>query len=210
MKNISNFKYLILSLSIIVFATSCQPPKKKLPIMGRKEINGKDTTYHTVPDFELVSHRAEAISKLSFQDKIYIVDDFFTSCPTICPVVKKNEMAIAEAFLGDDRVQILSISIDHRRDSVPRLAEYARQIELPSDNWHLTTGDKDHVYDILNGFFLIGLESEEAPGGFDHSGALILVDTKHRIRAVADGTDEDSVESFIHDIRTLLEEIDHE
>ena len=72
--------------------------------------------------------------------------------------------------------------------------------------WHLTTGDKDHIFGILNDFFLIALENEEAEGGYDHSGALILVDEQHRIRAVCDGTDPESVDAFIPKIDLLLNE----
>ncbi len=181
----------------------------RLPIMGRHDIQNGDTTYHTVPDFNLVDQKGRTVNKETFQGKIFLVDDFFTSCPTICPKVKQQELRIYDRFRADSVLHFLSISIDHRRDSVPVLLDYADKLGIDHTRWHLSTGDKDHIYDIVEGFFLIAMEAEDAPGGFDHSGALILVDDQFRIRAVcSDGTDRETVDAFMPKIQKLIDEVE--
>ncbi len=201
-------QFLFFSLILI---GSCAPPQESgpLPFMGRHEYVGTDTILYTVPDFDLVDQEGRSVNKSSLQSHIYVVDDFFTSCPTICPKVKQQELRLAEQFSDEDRLKFLSISIDYIRDSVPRLKDYAEKLEIDSDQWHLCTGDQDHIYDIVEGFFLIAIDSTDAPGGFDHSGALILVDSDHHIRAVGDGTDPESVDQFKLKIDRLLKEMDN-
>jgi protein SCO1/2 len=199
--------YLILLLGLS--ACHSNSTNQKLPILGRHQINGEDTIYHKVPDFVLVDQDGDTITRKFLEGKIYIVDDFFTSCPTICPKVKRQELRLFEKFKHRDVFHMLSISIDHRRDSVPRLKNYSDKLGINGDRWHLTTGNKDHIYEIINEFFLIAIETEDAPGGYDHSGALILVDDQSRIRAVcSDGTNAEEVDKFMLKIEQLLDEIE--
>lgn len=200
----------LLLMALIAFS-GCGEQKKyeRLPILGRHDIQNGDTTYHTVPDFNLVDQKGRKVDKQSMEGKIFLVDDFFTSCPTICPKVKQQELRIYDRFREDSILHFLSISIDHRRDSVPVLLDYANKLGIDHDRWHLSTGDKNHIYDIVEGFFLIALEAEDAPGGFDHSGALILVDDQFRIRAVcSDGTDKETVDAFMPKIQQLINEVE--
>jgi protein SCO1/2 len=195
----------------LLTVVGCESNKSndRLPILGRHDITNGDTTFHTVPDFELVDQRGRRINKETLRGKIFLVDDFFTSCPTICPKVKQQELRIFNRFKADSILHFLSISIDHRRDSVPVLLDYANKLGIDHNRWHLTTGEKDHIYDIVEGFFLIALEAEDAPGGFDHSGALILVDDQFRIRAVcSDGTDPETVDAFMPKIQQLINEVE--
>lgn len=206
-----NKSWIGLLLTALIAFSGCGEQKKdqRLPILGRHDIQNGDTTFHTVPDFNLVDQKGRKVSKQSMEGKIFLVDDFFTSCPTICPKVKQQELRIYDRFREDSILHFLSISIDHRRDSVPVLLDYANKLGIENDRWHLTTGDKNHIYDIVEGFFLIALEAEDAPGGFDHSGALILVDDQFRIRAVcSDGTDKETVDAFMPKIQQLIDEVE--
>jgi len=208
---IHNKSWIGLFFTALIAFSGCGEQKKdqRLPILGRHDIQNGDTTYHTVPDFNLVDQKGRKVSKQSMKGKIFLVDDFFTSCPTICPKVKQQELRIYDRFREDSILHFLSISIDHRRDSVPVLLDYANKLGIDNDRWHLSTGDKDHIYDIVEGFFLIALEAEDAPGGFDHSGALILVDDQFRIRAVcSDGTDKETVDAFMPKIQLLIDEVE--
>ncbi len=159
---------------------------------------------HTIPDFSFVNQDSQVITPATFVGKVYVVDFFFTSCPTICPKVKRQMLRLYDRYAEDDRISLLSHSIDVRRDTVGRLKDYAEGMGVKAPKWHLVTGDRDAIYDIADDYFSVAVEDASAPGGFDHSGRLILVDTRRRVRAFCDGTDPKSVDQFMKDIDLLL------
>jgi len=177
-----------------------------LPILGNKEVIDGKTIHHSIPDFQFIDQDSSIITNATFKDKVYIVDFFFTSCPTICPKVKQQMLRIYEQYKTEDRLQLISHSIDTRNDSIPRLKNYAAKLEVNSDKWHFVTGEKDHLYSMANEYFIIAKEDPEAPGGYDHSGTIILVDENRHVRAFANGTEEAAVSQFMLDIEKLLNE----
>lgn len=202
-----------LSLLFFLVFTKCEETKKPvqasigpLPILGEKEEVDGVMKYHTVADFNFVNQYGDTITEKTFSDKAYIVDYFFTSCPTICPKVKEQELLIYDTFKDNNKVGLLSVSIDPKYDNVERLKWYADRLEIEKGNWHLATGDKDFIYDIADDFFHIAIEDGDAPGGFDHDGRLVLVDKYRHIRSFCNGLDEEDVKRFIGDIKKLLSE----
>lgn len=188
----------------LILSQSCQYAPEKLPILGEKDIVNGDTVYHTVPDFSFINQDSQVVTNATFAGQAYVVDFFFTSCPTICPKVKRQMLRLYERYREDDRLALLSHSIDVRRDTVGRLKTYAENMDIKSSKWHLVSGDKDAIYEIADDYFSVAVEDPTAPGGFDHSGRLILVDAKRRVRAFCDGTDPESVDQFMKDIDLLL------
>jgi protein SCO1/2 len=77
-----------------------------------------------------------------------------------------------------------------------------------TEKWKFVTGEKAAIFGIAKDYFSIAVENKEAPGGFDHSGRLILVDTQKHIRSFCDGTDPTSVDGFMEDIKSLLAEME--
>lgn len=187
---------------------ACVEEDKPLPIYGEVSIVDNDTIYHRIRDFEFMDQDSQIITNKTFEDKIYIADFFFTTCPTICPKVKQQLIRVRDEFANEDLLKFLSHSIDTRRDSVPTLKKYAEKLNISSDTWHLVTGDKKEIYDIAKDYFSIAKEDANAPGGYDHSGYIILVDKDRHIRAYCDGTDPEKVDLFMQDIRKLLTEYD--
>lgn len=203
MKNL--FFFLLLTGGLAACFQS--PQKKTLPILGERDISpAGDTVYPKVPDFAFVDQDSQVITNASFQDKIYVVDFFFIHCPTICPKVKKNGLRIYEKYKTDDRIVILSHSIDTKNDTVAALRKHAQKLGIDSKRWHLVTGSKDAIYGIADNYFSVAREDPDAPGGFDHSGRLILVDKNRHVRAFCDGTDAEDVDRFMKDIDLLLAE----
>jgi protein SCO1/2 len=100
------------------------------------------------------------------------------------------------------------MSIDYRKDSVPVLKKYSEKLGIQSDDWHLVQLKKEQINAVANQFFNVAFEDDSAPGGFDHSGRLILIDGQGHIRSYADGTDPDSVDKLAGDIRRLFHEMD--
>ncbi|MEM1324505.1 MAG: SCO family protein [Bacteroidota bacterium] len=182
----------------------------KLDILGEKEIIDGEEIVHTIPDFTFMNQDSMMVSNEDFDDKIYLVDFFFTSCPTICPKMTKQLQRVYEEFEGHPHVAILSHSIDTRRDSVPRLRTYAENIGvMNADQWHFVTGDKDAIFEIADDYFSVAIEDGDAAGGFDHSGRFILVDPDGRVRAFADGTNPEEVDRMMLDMKKLLAEYDY-
>lgn len=204
--------FLLLGLAIL----ACNPQSdttstaasdsKKLPILGERDIVDGDTVFHKVPDFTFMNQDSALISNQTFTDDAYVVDFFFTSCPTICPKVKKQMLRIYDHFEQTPDLKLLSHSIDTRHDSVSVLKDFAEKLEVSSDRWHFVTGDEFKIYDIADDYFIAAQKDKTAPGGFDHSGRIILVDKNRHVRAFADGTDPESVDKFIKEIELLLNE----
>ncbi|UXP30881.1 SCO family protein [Reichenbachiella agarivorans] len=193
---------------------SCEEPKK-LPVLGNpeiisSEIDGKiafDTVPHQVADFNLLNQDSVWINNDSMAHSIYVADFFFTSCPTICPVMKKQLLRVYDQYIDDPKVKILSHTIDPVYDNVSVLSEYSKSLGVSSDKWMFLTGDQEVIYQLGEKSYMVTAGSDsDAPGGFIHSGAFLLVDRNRRIRGVYDGTMKEQVDLLIKDINTLLNE----
>lgn len=200
-------KYLLVTL-LAALAFSCALPEgpKNLPMLGFHDVDPAtgDTIYHTIPDFSFLSQDSVVINNATFAGKAYVADFFFTSCPTICPKVKKQMMRLYDKYRNDDRLMLLSHTIDPKRDTVGKLHDFAGRMGVTSDKWLFVTGDKDKIYEIADDYMSIAKENPEAPGGFDHSGWLLLIDKDRHIRAYCNGTEEAAVTKFMEDIDWLL------
>nr|WP_229376678.1 SCO family protein [Fibrella aquatilis] len=187
----------------------------KLPILGQREavtkqVDGKivtDSVYHTIPDFAFVSQYGDTVTAKTLAGKVYVADFFFTSCPTICPKMKTQLKRVYEKFGKDNRVMLLSHTIDPSHDTVPVLKAFADQLGVTGRNWLFVTGDRDKIYDIgQNSYMVTAAQDASAPGGVVHSGAFILVDTNRHIRGIYDGTQPDAVDKLMVDLTKLLGE----
>ena len=191
---------------------ACQnQAQRKLPILGRqsyKEVNGKtDTLYHTIPPFEFVDQDSTLVTPSTFNGKVYVADFFFGTCPTICPVMKQQMLRVYEKFRENPQFAILSHTIDPDHDTVAYLKDYATRLGIADNSvWHFVTGDRDKIYQMgsAEGYMVPVGKDQNAPGGFIHSGAFILVDKEKRIRGFYDGTKTIEVDALINDIPKLF------
>lgn len=208
--NKMNQKIFFLSLiSIILLGLgSCQKQEETpLPILGIPKISDDgDTIHHTIPEFNFIDQDSNLVTKESFNNKIYVADFFFTSCPSICPTMTRQMKRIYENFENEDRLMFISHSIDTRYDTVPVLKAYADKLNIDDRKWRFVTGEKSEIMGIANDYFNVAYEDPDAPGGYDHSGKFILVDTEGHIRSFCQGTDPEEVTEFIKDIQKLLKE----
>ena len=205
---------ILFALISAVSFIACASDNTPLPILGEKDIsekkiNGqlvKDTTYYTVPDFNVTNQFVKEITSATFEDKIYVSDFFFTSCPTICPTVKVQMRRIYDKYQADDRLLMVSHTLDPKRDNVEKLLDYSKKLQLEDDKWHFVTGAKEALYDMAQAYFVAAAEDANEPGGITHSGKIVLTDKQKRIRAFADGTDAKQVTQLLKDIDKLLDE----
>jgi len=196
--------FILLGL-VLTSLLSCQP-ESPLPILGEKDIVNGDTIYHVIPDFAFVNQDSQPVTNETFSGKAYVVDFFFISCPTICPKTTKQMLRIHDRFKDDDRLLLLAHTVDPKRDSVGALKNYAHNLGVEASKWHFVTGEKDSLYAIADDYFSVAIENPDAPGGFDHSGRLILIDKNKHVRSFCDGTDPKDVDRFMEDIEKLLNE----
>lgn len=161
---------------------------------------------HQIPAFSLVNQSGEKITEQHLNDKVTVVDFFFTSCPGICPKMTSNMMLVQEAFMDTDDVMILSHSVTPEYDSIPVLKEYADLKGIQNEKWHLLTGERSVIYDLgRNQYFIeedLGLEKD--PEDFIHTENFVLIDQNRRIRGIYNGLNKTSVRQLIADAKTLL------
>jgi protein SCO1/2 len=170
-----------------------------------------------VPAFELTDQNDKKISDKDYLGKVYVVEFFFSTCPTICPKMNQSMLQLQEAFYGNPNFGLASITIDPEHDTAAVLKEHADLLGVKHYNWHFLTGDKEYIYNLANkGFNLYAGENNKAAGGFEHSGLFALVDKEGKIRCrkdaqgnpilYYDGLEASGVEAIKEDIKKLLEE----
>ena len=187
-------------------------PKKRLPVYQPNMVNAElvDSTlqhvkkYHRIADFSLLNQNGDTITQENYRNKIYVADFFFTTCPTICPIMTANLVEVQAALANDSEVLLLSHSVTPEIDSVAQLKKYAIGKGVNDAKWNLVTGDKKQIYELARKSYLAVQEDGDG-GPFDmiHTENFILVDKKRRIRGFYDGTKEEEMDRLLSDIEIL-------
>ncbi len=202
----------LLSSVIIVLMYQALKPEKRLPIYQPSMVNPElvDSTlvyvkkYHTIADFELVNQNGDTITQETYTGKIYIADFFFTTCPTICPVMTANMADIQEVIREDDEIMLLSHSVTPEIDSVEQLKNYALKKGVIDSKWNFVTGSKKQIYELARKSYLAVLtDGDGGPYDMIHTENFILVDKERRIRGFYDGTNPDEIAQLLEDLKVL-------
>ena len=211
----------IIVFLVLVMAVACQPKKdsgsrvSKLPYykeasftpnwnLSEQELE----TFHKIPNFNLIDQTGSKISNTTFEDKIYVANFFFTTCPGICPKMTSNLSIVQEVFLNEEDVLIISHSVTPSIDSVSVLKHYAEINQIKNNKWFLATGSRKQVYDLGRKAYFVeedmGLEQEE--DDFLHTENFVLIDKNKHIRGIYNGLNKTAVNQLIADIKTLKNE----
>jgi protein SCO1/2 len=169
------------------------------------------------PKFELLNQDNLKINNNTYKNKVYVLEFFFTTCPSICPKMNMSMLELQKTFFGNPNFGIVSITIDPEHDTAAVLKEHAKLLGATSSNWNFLTGDKIAIYDLANkGFNEYVGENNKVNGGFEHSGLFALIDKKGYIRCrndeygnpilYYDGLDKKGVRDIQQDIAILLKE----
>lgn len=204
-----NYSYVGISFIILLFGIWAVPK-----IVARYQTVDM-ATIGKVPDFSFTNQHGETITNDSYKGKVYVAEFFFTTCPSICPVMNRNMVTIQNEFYGNPNLGIASFSIDPAYDTVAILKEYAQSYEITNPNWHLLTGDKTQIFELANkGFNLYVGDAPEVEGGFEHSGFFALIDQNGNIRSryddnrnpliYYDGLDDKGIQMLKEDIKLLM------
>lgn len=193
--------------AVYFYNTSRHKPIRYLPYFGKsKPLNG-DTVYHTVPDFDFLSQDAKHVTRNEVKGKIFVADYFFTTCGTICPVMKKQMHRVYNHYIGDDEIVFLSHTVNPENDTVEVLKEFAGRFNARPDKWYFLTGDKKKLYEMARQGYL--LDDGSGDGGhedFIHTQNFALVDKEFHIRGYYDGTDSVDINRLIREIDLLKQE----
>ncbi len=150
------------------------------------EINGKPKK---VPSFSFTNQNGQTITNKDYEGKVYIVEFFFTTCPTICPRMSSNLVQIQNAFADFEDFGVASFTINPEFDTPEVLKDYAESYGMSNPNWHLMTGEEETIYKLANeGFNLYTAKDEEVEAGFEHSGNFALIDKNGFIRSRTDSS----------------------
>ena len=202
---------------IIVVLTGCfytHATKNELPYytssdftphwLSKKEAD----TIHCIPDFSFLNQQGKTITQKTFDNKITVVDFFFTSCPGICKKLTKNLSTVQTAFKDDNNVLLLSHSVTPEHDSVPVLNKYAAANHIIAGKWHLVTGDKAAIYTIARNAYFADedLGTQQDSTTFLHTENVLLIDKQHHIRGVYKGTLPSEIDNLVADIKKLEKE----
>lgn len=152
----------VLSAIIVFLFYDALQPEQNLTIYQPSMVNPElvDSTlqykrkYHTIADFSLVNQNGETITQKDYENKIYVADFFFTTCPTICPIMTKNMADIQRRIKNKNDVMLLSHSVTPQIDSVAQLKKYAIEKGVDDSKWNLVTGDKKQIYELARKSYL--------------------------------------------------------
>ncbi len=183
-------------------------PTRYLAYFGPKNaLKINDTTYHTIPEFEFTNQFNQPFKATDVKGKIYVVEYFFTTCKSICPIMNNNLEKVYKKFKTDADFLIVSHTVDPEVDSVSVLADYAKAHGVTDTKWIFLTGEKPKLYELARKGYL--LNAEEGNGGEDdfiHTQNFALIDKERHIRGFYDGTDSLEINRLIQEINLLKDE----
>jgi protein SCO1/2 len=164
--------------------------------------------FHKIADFSLINQDGIIITNQTFNNKIYITDFFFTTCPGICPKMTASMMDLQKEYMNDDEVMLLSHSVTPEIDSVSILKEYALKNEIVSNKWHLVTGNRKEIYDLGRKSYFVeeDLGKEKTEDDFLHTENFVLIDKNKYIRGIYNSLNSNDINQLIADIKTLKNE----
>ncbi len=171
----------------------------------------------SAPAFQLTDQNGAKISDKDYVGKVYVLEFFFSTCPSICPKMNKNMLQIQDEFLKNNKFAIASITINPENDTPEVLKEHSKKLGVKMANWHFLTGDKNYIFNLANkGFNLYVGENKKTIGNFEHSGLFALIDKNGNIRCrkdsqgnpiiYYDGLEQKGIDAIKEDIKTLLKE----
>jgi len=227
---LKNKSYIWISLVILIFGIYAIP--KIIDKIENNEIvkgdrldkvsnssntEGKLIKIGPAPKFALVNQDNLKISNETYKGKVYVLEFFFSTCPSICPKMNQSMLQIEKTFFGNPNFGIVSITIDPEHDTAAVLKAHRELLGVKSSNWNFLTGDKTYIFDLSNkGFNLYAGQNNKAKGGFEHSGLFALIDKNGDIRCrkddygnpilYYDGLDKKGVRDIQQDIAILLKE----
>lgn len=206
----TNKSYIWISFIVLIFGIWA------VPKIIKKFEKADLVTIGPAPEFSLINQDEKQITNADYAGKVYVLEFFFASCPTICPIMNQNMLKLQDTFYGNLKFGIASITIDPANDTPAALKKHMDELGVKLPFWNMLTGDTSYIFDLSKKFNLYAGINAESPGGFEHSGLFALIDKDGNIRCrkdafgnpilYYDGTDDEGVKMIEEDIKLLLAE----
>lgn len=218
------YSYIVVAFAVLVFGILFVPKIvdgfKNDTIVQNDRLNKSAEkellTIGKAPEFSFTNQDNETITNDFYDGKVYLVEFFFTSCPTICPIMNENMVKLQNAFKFENNFGIASFTIDPTNDTPEELKSHAKSLGVVNPNWQFLTNTQEEIFALVKEFNLYAAQNDDVPGGFEHSGYFALIDKKGNIRCrkdnsgnpilYYDGTEQEGVEMLKEDIKILLTE----
>lgn len=218
------YSYIVVAFAVLVFGILFVPKIvdgfKNDTIVQNDRLNKSAEkellTIGKAPEFSFTNQDNETITNNFYDGKVYLVEFFFTSCPTICPIMNENMVKLQNAFKFENNFGIASFTIDPTNDTPEELKSHAKSLGVVNPNWQFLTNTQEEIFALVKEFNLYAAQNDDVPGGFEHSGYFALIDKKGNIRCrkdnsgnpilYYDGTEQEGVEMLKEDIKILLAE----
>ena len=205
--------------AVLIAYFSTKDRKKPLPVINPIDVNSEMVDEdllrkgygHTIGDFSFINQNGKTITQNDIQDKIVVVEYFFTTCMTICPKMNIQMQRVNEHFRGNDDFKILSFTVNPEVDTVEQMKRYADAHNANPNQWHFLTGEKERLYHLARTSFFVLKPAEaqnlgDAGNDFIHTNNFVLIDKQKRIRGYYDGTSIKETDQMILDIEELMVE----
>lgn len=197
-----------LILILIALLHACNHTER-LPILGETTIDKEtgELVYYKAPEFQLTNQMNKVANNDAFKGKIQVVDFFFTNCPTICPQMTRHMKLVEDKFQNEDRVAIISYSIDSENDTPERLRAYSKAYDINNQKWTFLTGNSETIFELSKDYKVRTFDDSNQQGAnLIHDGTFVLIDVERRIRGYYNGLDKKDTNRLITDIQKLLKE----
>lgn len=188
-------------------------PKQILPVYQPAMIDPKlvDESiqfvkkYHTIAPFTMTNQNGQTITEKDYENKVYVADFFFTTCPSICPIMTKNMFSLQEKLKTKyPEVKLLSYSVTPEIDTIEQLKRYAIENKVDDKIWNLVTGDKKEIYTLARkSYLVVQNDGNGGPHDMIHTENFVLIDKENRVRGYYDGTDINEMDRLITEIGML-------
>lgn len=209
----------IVGITVAYFISKDQLEQRKLPVIQPKDLKKemvnpellKVGIGHRIGSFAFKNQNDDVVSLQDVKDKVFVVEYFFTTCGSICPVMTEQMTRVQAKYEGEEDFKILSFTVDPETDSVEVMRRYASKHNAVDGQWHFLTGNKKELYSLARNSFFVLKPAEAANLGdagsdFIHTNNFVLVDRQQRIRGYYDGTSISEVNQLMEDIEILLNE----
>lgn len=174
---------------------------------GKKQHWDLDNVGSVLPNlkFDLTSDTGQKVTAKNFEGKVVVLYFGYTHCPDVCPLTMSH---LAEAVkelgpLGKD-VQILFVSVDPARDTLPILHAYTQAFSPQAIG---LTGTMDQIQAATKRYhvaFDYGKKDKYGNYVVNHSAAIYIFSKSGRGTLI--GSDQSPVKSIVHDLKQLVEE----
>ncbi len=169
------------------------------PIIKSKHLEPLPTLSH-VPDFALTDSTSHTFGTEQLEGKVWVATFFFTTCPTLCPIMMNAMSDLYKNYKGNFDVQFVAVTVNPQYDSPAILAEVSNRYNADPAQWHFLTGTLDEIQELS----LNGLKVGTKDDPINHSAYFVLVGQSGHIRGYYDGQDAAAMTRLENAIEQLL------